>query len=71
MPRSFEMPLGLTEPALVEAEEVERRRVARELHDDIGQGLALLTIEIERPAPTALTAPSDITNRNKNIHSDQ
>jgi len=35
-------------PGLVEAEELERRRVARELHDDIGQGLALLTIEIER-----------------------
>lgn len=34
-------------PGYVEAEELERRRVARELHDDIGQGLALLTIEIE------------------------
>jgi signal transduction histidine kinase len=44
MPRPFD----LTVPGFVEAEESERRRVARELHDDIGQGLALLTIEIER-----------------------
>jgi signal transduction histidine kinase len=43
-------------PGFVEAEELERRRVARELHDDIGQGLALLTIEIDllgREPPTA------------------
>ena len=31
---------------LIEAQEQERRRIARELHDDIGQRLALLTIEL-------------------------
>ena len=32
---------------LLEAQEEERRRVARELHDDIGQRLAALAIEVE------------------------
>jgi signal transduction histidine kinase len=33
---------------LIEAQEQERARIARELHDDIGQRLALLTIELEQ-----------------------
>jgi len=33
---------------LVEAQEQERARIARELHDDIGQRLALLTVELEQ-----------------------
>lgn len=33
---------------LIEAHEEERIRIARELHDDIGQRLALLTIELEQ-----------------------
>jgi signal transduction histidine kinase len=32
---------------LLHAQEIERSRIARELHDDIGQELALLTIELE------------------------
>lgn len=32
---------------LIEAEEQERKRIARELHDDIGQRLAMLTVELE------------------------
>jgi PAS domain S-box-containing protein len=32
---------------LIEAQEQERKRIARELHDDIGQRLAMLTIELE------------------------
>ncbi len=32
---------------LIEAQEKERTRIARELHDDFGQRLALLTIELE------------------------
>jgi signal transduction histidine kinase len=31
---------------LIEAQEQERARIARELHDDIGQRLALLTVEL-------------------------
>src|SRR5262249_55030279 len=33
---------------LIEAQEQERRRIARELHDDINQRLSLLTVEIEQ-----------------------
>lgn len=33
---------------LIEAQEQERTRIARELHDDLSQRLALLTIELER-----------------------
>jgi PAS domain S-box-containing protein len=33
---------------LIEAQEQERRRIARELHDDINQRLALLSVEIQR-----------------------
>ncbi len=32
---------------LVKAQEQERSRIARELHDDIGQRLALLTVELD------------------------
>lgn len=32
---------------LIEAQERERRRIARELHDDINQRLAMLTVELE------------------------
>jgi signal transduction histidine kinase len=41
---------------LIAAQERERRRIARELHDDISQRLALLAVELER---LALSAPGD------------
>ena len=37
----------MTSHRLIEALEQERARIARELHDDIGQRVALLTIELE------------------------
>jgi signal transduction histidine kinase len=37
----------VTSRSLIEALEQERARIARELHDDIGQRLSLLTIELE------------------------
>ena len=45
---------------LIEAQEQERRRIARELHDDLGQRLAMLTIELAR-LPHSLSNPSEFT----------
>jgi PAS domain S-box-containing protein len=39
--------LRLLTGRLLEAQEGERRRIARELHDDLNQGLALLSIELD------------------------
>jgi signal transduction histidine kinase len=44
---------------LVEAQEQERARIARELHDDINQRLALLAIELEQ----LQDSPSEISHR--------
>jgi PAS domain S-box-containing protein len=61
---------------LVEAQEQERARIARELHDDITQRLAMLAIEIEQVQEHAET-PSEVrervhelSNRTKDISSD-
>jgi len=45
---------------LIEAQEQERTRIARELHDDIGQRLALLVIELD---PHQHHLPTDIGSR--------
>jgi PAS domain S-box-containing protein len=43
---------------LIEAQEQERRRIARELHDDLGQRLAMLTIELAQLRQSSLN-PSE------------
>ena len=43
-----ELALSQARLRLIDAQEQERSRIARELHDDIGQRMALLTIEMER-----------------------
>ncbi len=47
---------------LIEAQEQERRRIARELHDDIGQRLALLSIELAQ-LRQSYESPSETTAR--------
>jgi signal transduction histidine kinase len=42
---------------LIDAQEQERRRIARELHDDIGQRLALLTVNLRAVAEEAGDSP--------------
>jgi signal transduction histidine kinase len=62
---------------LIAAQESERRRIARDLHDNLGQKLALLCIEIEslsartRVVPPALAdAIASLSERAKDIMSD-
>jgi PAS domain S-box-containing protein len=61
---------------LVEAQEQERARIARELHDDISQRLAMLAIEIDQVQEHAETASEvrdrvhELSNRTKDISSD-
>jgi PAS domain S-box-containing protein len=43
-----EVALGNVSRKLIEAQEQERSRISRELHDDIGQRLALLSFELEQ-----------------------
>ena len=47
---------------LIEAQEQERRRIARELHDDIGQRLALLSIELAQ-LQQSYSNPSEFPGR--------
>jgi PAS domain S-box-containing protein len=48
--------LSASNRRLIEGQEQERARIARELHDDIGQRLALLTTQL---TPAALTRPAE------------
>ena len=47
---------------LIEAQEQERSRIGRELHDDIGQRLALLAIELQQLHENSLILP-DVRSR--------
>ena len=42
---------------LIEAQEQERTRIGRELHDDIGQRLAMLAIRLQQPHENPLDLP--------------
>jgi len=48
---------------LIDAQERERTRIARELHDDIGQRLALLTNELEQLQQDFSESPKEIRKR--------
>ncbi len=52
---------------LIEAQEQERTRIARELHDDIGQRLALLAVELEK-LHQKLPNPPEIRSRMGELH---
>ncbi len=48
---------------LVEAQEQERARIARELHDDIGQRLAMLTIDLDQVQQNWPDLPTEVFRR--------
>jgi len=48
---------------LIEAQEKERTRIARELHDDIGQRVALLTIKLEQLRQSSPDLPDEVHSR--------
>jgi len=48
---------------LIQAQEEESRRIARELHDRLGQDLALVSIEIEQLTQEAPEAQSQLVER--------
>jgi signal transduction histidine kinase len=48
---------------LIQAQEQERTRIARELHDDIGQRLALLTIELDQFRQKFFDLPAEPLHR--------
>jgi PAS domain S-box-containing protein len=50
---------------LIEAQETERARIARDLHDDIGQRLALLSLTLEQTKLAAGDAPEMRTRLNE------
>ncbi len=47
---------------LINAQEEERKRLARELHDDVSQRLALLSLEIAQMRPEILTSQDGLKN---------
>jgi signal transduction histidine kinase len=49
--------------SLINAQEQERSRMARELHDDINQRLAMLAIELEKVREHSLVLPPEVASR--------
>src|SRR5215469_3616253 len=59
--RAEEALSGMTRK-LVEAQEQERARIARELHDDIGQRLALLAVTLTQLQESCSDVPNEVVN---------
>lgn len=56
--RTIEESLRQSRARLIDAQEQERRRIARELHDDIGQQLTVLELELDRLKGQSLEIPA-------------
>jgi PAS domain S-box-containing protein len=54
---------------MIQTQEEERRRVARELHDDVSQRLALVAIDLEQMAQSPPTSQGELASRIQGIWS--
>jgi PAS domain S-box-containing protein len=61
--KEAERALATVRGKLIEAQEQERRRIARDLHDDINQRLALLSIELQRLADSTPDTKTELRQR--------
>jgi PAS domain S-box-containing protein len=61
--KEAELALATVSGKLIEAQEQERRRIARDLHDDISQRLALLNIELQRLADRPPNTRAELRQR--------
>jgi len=61
--RESQQELQILTGRLMQAQESERRRIARELHDDLNQRLALLAVEIDILARNPPVSPDQFGNR--------
>jgi signal transduction histidine kinase len=59
--------LQLLTGRLIEAQEAERRRIARELHDDLNQALALLAVELDLLGRTPPDSPARTAERAREL----
>ena len=55
---------------LIAAQEAERKRIARELHDDLSQKLALLNLDIDQLSGSGRVASGDAVGRLREIEAD-
>jgi PAS domain S-box-containing protein len=65
--RASRRELELLAGQLIEAQEAERRRIARELHDDLNQELALLAVEIDLLGQCPPRSGPEVTKRMREL----
>src|SRR5262249_29477442 len=65
--RASQRELQLLTGRLLEAQEAERRRIARELHDDLNQSLALLAVELEVLAQKPPKSAAEVAERMRKL----
>jgi PAS domain S-box-containing protein len=65
--RLAQQALSKVSSQLVEAQEKERNRIARDLHDDICQRLALLSMELDQTSRVLYKSPTTINTRLREI----